>query len=127
MTPNHAFRARNFVAESFQPGLAHHIFLIAIKDDPDPPLFHHGNSLHPMQVLMTNRGEMPPVARTEIALGPLPALPTTHRMSGTAAMRAGLMPREITGEILRDGHGRLYEKTGDYKRAIEFYKKFFYG
>ena len=33
-------------------------------------------------------------------------------------MRAGLMPREITGEILRDSNGRLYEKLGDYVRPV---------
>jgi hypothetical protein len=118
MTPAHTFRTRNFAPESFQQGFAHHIFLIAIRDEPDPPVFHQGNSLHSMQVLTTNHGESPPIARTEIALGPLPPLPSPHRIFGPAAIRAGLMPREITGEILRDSNGRLYEKLGDYVRPV---------
>ena len=31
---------------------------------------------------------------------------------------ASLMPREITGEILRDASGRLYEKVGDHVRPV---------
>ncbi len=31
---------------------------------------------------------------------------------------ASLMPREVTGEILRDAGGRLYERIGDHVRPV---------
>jgi hypothetical protein len=110
-----AFRAANFTPDILPPALSRHVFLIAIREPP-APILHGGNPLHPMQVILTGPGEMPPLA--EAAIGPLPALPPPHRLMRNANPSAPLMPREVTGEILCDAGGRLYEMTGDYVRPI---------
>src|SRR5262245_42644870 len=112
-----AFRVANFSPDMLGPGLSRHVFLIAIRES-QAPLVHGGRPLHPMQVMLAGPGEMPPLAGLEAAVGPLPALPPPHRLMRNANPSAALMPREITGEILRDGGGRLYEKTGDAVRPI---------
>jgi hypothetical protein len=113
-----AFRATSFTPEGFAPGLFRYVFLIAIRGEPPVPVLHCGNPLRPMEVILTGPGDMPPLAGLEAAIGPLPALPPPHRLMRNANPSAPLMPREITGEILRDASGRLYEKAGDYVRPI---------
>jgi len=81
------------------------------------PFVHRGNPMHPMQVIFTGAGDVPPFAGVEAAIGPLPQLPAPHRLM-RALPHAALSPREITGEILRDGNGRLYERVGDHVRAL---------
>jgi hypothetical protein len=112
-----AFRVTNFSPDILGPGLSRHVFLIAIREPP-APVVHGGRPLHPMQVILTGPGEMPPLGGLEAAVGPLPALPPPHRLMRNANPSAPLMPREITGAILRDGGGRLYEKAGDSVRPI---------
>jgi hypothetical protein len=104
-----------FTADSFTP--AHHVFLIAIRGEPEPQFLHRGHPLHRMQVLLTNPGEELPLAEFDAAIGPLPALPPPRRLIAPDT-RAARIPREITGEILRDGNGKLYEKVGDYVRPV---------
>jgi hypothetical protein len=113
-----AFRAANLTPESLAPGLSHQVFLIAIRDHPQAPILHRGNPLHPMHVILTGPGDMLPLAGLEAAIGPLPALPPPHRLMRNANPSAPLMPRQITGEILRDASGNLYEKVGDYVRPV---------
>jgi hypothetical protein len=112
-----AFRVANFSPDILGPGLSRHVFLIAIRE-PQAPVVHGGRPLHPMQVILTGPGEMPPLAGLEAAVGPLPALPPPHRLMRNANPSAPLTPREITGEILRDGSGRLYERAGDSVRPV---------
>jgi len=112
-----AMRAPRFAAEGFAPDLVHHIFLVAIRGEPPLPMQHSGGALHPVQVILTGPGDMPSLAGIEAAIGPLPALPP-HRQLVRAARGTSLAPREVTGEILRDGRGRLYEKVGDQVRPI---------
>jgi hypothetical protein len=118
MAMMNAFRAANFRPEAFAPGLTHHVFLIAIRGEPAPFILHRGNTLQPMQVVLTRADDVPPFAAMEAAIGPLPALPAPHRLMRAPNSSAALMPREITGEILRDASGKLYEKVGDYMRTV---------
>lgn len=103
---------------AFAPELTHHVFLIAIRGDPEEPVVHRGAPLHPMQVVLTAPGDFPPFAGHEPAIGPLPPLPPARRALAHARAPGALTPREVTGEILRDGQGRLYEKLGDYVRPV---------
>src|SRR5437762_2873273 len=118
MAMMNAFRAANFGPEAFAPGLTHHVFLIAIRGEPAPSILHRGNTLQPMQVVLTRADDVPPFAAMEAAIGPLPALPAPHRLMRAPNAPATLIPREITGEILCDGSGKLYEKVGDYVRTV---------
>jgi len=113
-----AFRAPHFNPEAFSQGLANHVFLIAIRGDQQTSILHRGNPLHPMQVVLMGPGDVPPFAGREAAIGPLPALPSPQRLMRMAHPSASLMPREVTGEILRDARGRLYEKIGDQVRPV---------
>lgn len=110
-------RAPRFAAEGFAPELTHHIFLVAIRGEPPSPVRHPGGALHPMQVILMGPGDLPALAGIEAAIGPLPALPSPQRLM-RAARSASLVPREVKGEILRDGRGRLYEMVGDHVRPI---------
>jgi len=112
-----AYRAPYPGADAFSPGL-NHVFLIAIRGDPQGTIMHRGNPLRPMQVVLTGPGEGPPFAGVDAAIGPLPALPPPQRLMRTAHPSASLLPREVTGEILRDAGGRLYEKIGDHVRPV---------
>jgi hypothetical protein len=111
------FRAATLTPEVLPPGLSCHVFLIAIRGAPQSPVLHRGKRLHPMQVILTGSGELP-LAELEAAIGPLPALPPPHRLMRNSNPSAPLTPREITGVILRDASGKLYEKAGDYVRPI---------
>jgi hypothetical protein len=113
-----ASRATHFVRETFAPGLTHHVFLIAVRGEPQTPILHRGNPLHPMQVISTRPGDVPSLGGLEGAIGPLPALPAPHRPMPNVNPSTTLIPREITGEILRDASGKLYEKVGDYVRPV---------
>ena len=118
MAMMNAFRAPNFGPEAFAPGLTHHVFLIAIRGEPSPSILHRGNTLRPMRVVLTRADDVPPFAGMDAAIGPLPALPAPHRPMRAPNASATLIPREITGEILRDAGGKLYEKVGDYVRPV---------
>jgi hypothetical protein len=118
MPMTNAFRAARFVPESFAPGLTHHVFLIAIRGEAQSSLVHRGNLLQPMQVIATGPGDMLPLATLEAAIGPVPALPPPHRPMRNVNPSARLMLREITGEILRDAGGMLYEKVDDSVRPV---------
>lgn len=111
------YRAAALTPEVLPPGLSCHVFLIAIRGEPQSPVLHRGKRLHPMQVILTGSGELP-LAELEAAIGPLPALPPPHRLMRNSNPSASLTPREITGVILRDASGRLYEKAGDYVRPV---------
>ena len=112
-----ALRAAGFGPEAFMPGISHHVFLIAVRGESQPPILHRGTPLSPMQIVLTGVGEPPPFADWESAVGPLPALPAPQRLM-RSAHPVTLIPREVTGEILRDGTGKLYEKIGDYVRPV---------
>ena len=92
------YRAAAFTPEVLPPGLSCHVFLIAIRGEPQSPVLHRGKRLHPMQVILTGSGELP-LAELEAAIGPLPALPPPHRLMRNSNPSASLTPREITGVI----------------------------
>ena len=110
-----AYGMRHHERETFASMPACQVFLIALPGDHLAPLLHRGNPLHPMQVMLTGLGERPPFVGIETAIGPLPQLPAPVRLPHGAP---SLAPREIAGEILRDGEGRLYERLGDRVRPI---------
>lgn len=117
MPMTNAYHAAHRAPRNFAPELTHHIFLIAIRGEAEEPVVHRGNALHPMQVILTAAGDHPPFPGHEPPIGPLPPLPPQPRRL-MQRPHGALMPREVTGEILRDGHGRLYEKLGDYVRPV---------
>jgi hypothetical protein len=99
-------------------GLAPRVFLIAIGDGPEPPVRHRGDPLHAMQVLWVRPGDAMPFTDIDAMIGPVPVLPTPRQLARMCNPPAALAPREITGELLRDRQGRLYEKIGDQLRAV---------
>jgi hypothetical protein len=111
------YRTFPFRGETGAPAPAHHVFLIAIQDPP-APILHRGDVLHRMQAILAGPAELPPLLRRDSAIGPLPALPSPHQLLRNVVAAASLLPREVTGEILRDAQGRLYERNGDHVRPM---------
>ena len=106
------------VPDDFAPGFAHHVFLIAIRGES-----HRGRAPSRQRAAADaghpdRPGDVPPMAGLDAAIGPLPALPAPHRLARTALAAGALVPREVTGEILRDASGRLYERIGDHVRPV---------
>jgi hypothetical protein len=112
-----AHRAPGY-ADTCAPGFAQHVFLVAVRDEPPVPFAHRGGALHPMHVIFTSPGDGLPFAAFDSAIGPLPALPSPQRLTRAAQGAGPLVPREVTGEILRDVQGRLYERIGDHVRPV---------
>src|SRR4051794_20033300 len=99
-------------ARSELSGVVQHVFLIASPGSARPGIVHRGNPLHAMQMVLVSAedGSLPSPG----AIGPIPPAPPPQVLLRPAAAAPALMPREITGTILRDARGRLYEKLGDY-------------
>jgi hypothetical protein len=105
-----------FAPESFAPALAQHVFLIAIHSEPEVPFLHRGHPMQRMQVLLMNPEEGLSFIDRDDTVGPLPALPPRRLMAPDT--RPARIPCEITGEILRDRNGKLYEKVGNSVRPV---------
>lgn len=118
MAVRNAFRSPHPAMRELAPGITHHIFLIAVRESAEKPLLHAGHPLQPMRAVLASAGELPPYAAPDNAVGPLPALPPPQWLMQATRATAAVLPREVTGEILRDGHGRLYERIGDRVRQV---------
>jgi hypothetical protein len=105
-------------ARSSQPrmqGLMQHVFLIASQTPPR--IVEGGRSpLQTMQLIVVSADDAS--WSGEGAIGPLPALPSPQMLMRPSATSPALMPHEVTGEILRDARGQLYEKVGDQVRPV---------
>ena len=94
--------------------LNRHIFLIA--SNAPPRVVHGGGALQTMQLVIVDANDSS--WRGEGAIGPLPALPPPQMLQQRSPAAPAVMPREVTGELLRDAHGRLYETVGDQVRPV---------
>ena len=93
---------------------ARHIFLIASK--APPRMVAGGGALQAMQLVIVDANDAS--WSGEGAIGPLPALPSPQMLQRQSPATPAVMPREVTGELLRDARGRLYEKVGDQVRPV---------
>lgn len=97
-----------------QPAKAHrHLFLIASNA---PPRVVHGGNLQAMQLVIVDANDAS--WNGEGAIGPLPALPPPQMLQRRSPEAPAVMPREVTGQLLRDAQGRLYETVGDQVRPV---------
>lgn len=100
-------------ARAAQPQ-SRHIFLIA--SNAPPRVVHGGGSLQAMQLVIVDANDAS--WSGEGAIGPLPALPPPQMLQKQSPAAPAVMPREVTGELLRDARGRIYEKVGDQVRPV---------
>lgn len=91
-----------------------HMFLISMPGDARAPFLHHGLPMQSMQLVLLG-AENP--CEMEDAVGPIPALPPQLLLRAPRG-HASVIPKEVTGEILRDVDGRLYERIGDRIRPV---------
>lgn len=113
-----AYRAFPSCRSGGVPAFTQHLFLVAIRGEPRTPLLRGNDALHRMQVILAAPGELPPLLEPDAIMGPLPSLPAPHRLTPAAGAGLTFSPREVTGDILRDTRGRLYERVGDHVRAM---------
>jgi hypothetical protein len=96
------------------PAPMQHMFLISTPGESRAPLLHRGLPLQSMQLVLLGAESL---CEMEDAVGPIPSLPPQLLLHSPRG-RAGVIPKEITGEILRDADGRLYERAGDRVRPV---------
>lgn len=91
-----------------------HLFLIASKSPPR--MVHGGGCLQSLQLVIVDANDTS--WSGDGAIGPLPALPPPQMLQRQTSAPPAVMPREVTGELLRDARGRLYERVGEQVRVV---------
>ncbi len=125
--------ARAFDAAGFNSPVG--VMLIAIRHDPQPPIFHGQHLLQRLQALLAPPGsqaefnapslptrphaQIPPDELDEMPTLPPPRILPPLPLPLPRHDQPGPQPRLVRGDILSDSTGQLYERFGRHVRPLQ--------